>query len=220
MIRSLEGRRRRCIASAAAALFILTGCSGNSAAPAPASLGTPANEVVDSSPPVPAQQPSQHAVSKSLPPVMPASTPVSFRIPSIGAESKLLELGLRDDGSLEVPPEDPGSPAGWYGGSPTPGARGPAVLLGHVNATGGGPGVFANLRSLKAGDVIEVSRADGTTASFIYVHGEQYPKNAFPTQTVYGNTDGSELRIITCDGYDPVTGEFDDNFVAFARLDI
>ena len=50
----------------------------------------------------------------------------------------------------------PGSPASWYTGSPSPGERGPAVLLGHVNATGGGPGVFAELRALKPGDTIEV----------------------------------------------------------------
>lgn len=119
---------------------------------------------------------------------------------------------------MEVPPGDPGAPAAWYSGSPTPGERGPAVLLGHVNATDGGPGVFAGLRELKVGDTIEVTREDGTTAVFTVERGEQYSKNAFPTQKVYGNTEGSELRLITCDGYDPTTGEFDDNYVVYAQL--
>lgn len=92
------------------------------------------------------------------------------------------------------------------------------MLLGHVNATDGGPGVFAGLRELKAGDTIEVAREDGTTAVFTVERGEQYAKNAFPTQTVYGNTEGSALRLITCDGYDRATGEFDDNYVVYAQL--
>ncbi len=151
-------------------------------------------------------------------PVLSASDPVSFTIPAIDAGSELLSLGLRDNGSLEVPPGDPGAPASWYNDSPTPGERGPAVLLGHVNATDSGPGVFADLRKLKAGDTIDVLREDGTTATFVFDRGEQYAKDEFPTQTVYGNTEGSELRLITCDGYDPDTGEFDDNYVVYAKL--
>ncbi|MFC6258171.1 sortase domain-bontaining protein, partial [Kocuria oceani] len=125
---------------------------------------------------------------------------------------------LRDNGSLDVPPGDPGAPAAWYTGSPAPGEVGPAVLLGHVNATGGGPGVFADLRQLAPGDRIEVAREDGSTAVFAVDRGEQYGKDDFPTLEVYGNTADAELRLITCDGYDPATGEFDDNYVVYASL--
>ncbi|MHA7146725.1 class F sortase [Arthrobacter sp. TmT3-37] len=149
--------------------------------------------------------------------MLPASNPTSFSIPAIGAGSDLLHLGLRENGSLEVPPDGPGAPASWYNQSPTPGERGPAVLLGHVNATDAGPGVFANLRALKPGDIIEITREDGTTARFAVDRGEQYPKDNFPTLKVYGNTKGSELRLITCDGYDPATGLFDDNYVVYAK---
>lgn len=129
-----------------------------------------------------------------------------------------MSLGLQDDRSLEVPPGDPGAPAGWYNLSPTPGELGPAVILGHVNATDGGPGVFAELRDLKPGDTIDVIREDGSTATFEFQRGEQYAKDDFPTQEVYGNTAGAELRLITCDGYDPETGLFDDNYVVYATL--
>jgi hypothetical protein len=93
------------------------------------------------------------------------------------------------------------------------------VLLGHVNATGGGPGVFAGLRSLAPGDRIEVVREDGSTAVFVVDRGQQYAKDDFPTLEVYGNTAGAELRLITCDGYDPATGLFDDNYVVYASLE-
>ena len=74
------------------------------------------------------------------------------------------------------------------------------------------------ISNASAGDTIEVTREDGTTAVFTVERGEQYSKDAFPTQKVYGNTEGSELRLITCDGYDPATGEFDDNYVIYAQL--
>jgi sortase (surface protein transpeptidase) len=151
---------------------------------------------------------------------MAESVPVALNMPAIGARSELLSLGLQDDGTLEVPPGDPGSPAGWYNQSPTPGERGPAVLLGHVNATDGGPGVFADLRDLTPGDSIEVTREDGTKAIFMFERGEQYSKDDFPTETVYGNTEGSELRLITCDGYNAFTGEFQDNYVVYAKLSL
>ena len=149
---------------------------------------------------------------------MTESEPLAVDIPALGLGSELLHLGLREDGTLDVPPGDPGSPASWYDQSPTPGEQGPAILLGHVNATDGGPGVFAGLRDLVPGDTVEVSRADGSTAVFAVERAEQYSKDTFDTRAVYGNTEGPELRLITCDGYNAFTGEFDDNYVVFATL--
>jgi sortase (surface protein transpeptidase) len=148
----------------------------------------------------------------------PAPAPVTVTVPAIGVQSPLVKLALRQNGSLEVPPDGPGAPAGWYSGSPSPGETGPAVMLGHVNATDGGPGVFANLRGLKPGAAITVRRADRSTAVFTVTRAAAYSKNSFPTLEVYGNTKGPELRLITCDGYDPNTGLFNDNYVVYAKL--
>jgi sortase (surface protein transpeptidase) len=151
--------------------------------------------------------------------VLGASTPVTLGIPSIGVRTDLLHLGLEDNGSLKVPEDiGNGAPASWYNGSPTPGERGPSVILGHVNALGGHKGVFADLRKLAPGAEITVSRTDGSTAVFTVDRGALYSKNEFPTLEVYGNTAGAELRLITCDGYDPATGLFDDNYVIYAKL--
>lgn len=149
---------------------------------------------------------------------MAESAPLSVRIPALGTDSELLHLGLREDGTLDVPPGEPGSPASWYDQSPTPGEQGPAILLGHVNATDGGPGAFAGLRNMAPGDIIEVARADGSTAVFAVERAEQYSKDTFDTRAVYGDTAGPELRLITCDGYNVFTGEFDDNYVVFTTL--
>ncbi|MEX5296046.1 class F sortase [Kocuria sp. CPCC 205268] len=226
-------RRRGLLVPAALALLLLSGCAGESPAPSAASSSSaPSASAPSASParspqaapgtpdaaPSPAPSPVPSAAPGALPPVLAESAPVAVRIPAVGASSELLHLGLRPDGSLDVPPTHPGAPASWYTSSPTPGERGPAVLLGHVNATGGGPGVFAGLRSLVPGDTVEIARADGSTAVFVVERGEQYAKDAFPTRAVYGNTAGAELRLITCDGYDPATGLFDDNYVVYARL--
>lgn len=233
MIIRKTGHRWGFTAPAVAALFLLAGC-GSAAEPGTAAQPTSAASssaagTSPSAPATPVPTASSAATSSaaaaatpsatpSLPPVLPASVPTTLDIPSIGARSELLSLGLRENKSLEVPPGEPGSPASWYNQSPTPGERGPAVMLGHVNATDGGAGVFARLRELRTGDVINVVREDGTTAVFDFQRGEQYMKDEFPTLTVYGNTAGSELRLITCDGYNPDTGEFDDNYVVYATL--
>ncbi|WP_337925004.1 class F sortase [Arthrobacter jiangjiafuii] len=162
--------------------------------------------------PEPTDTASPDAVAETTAP------PRTLTLPSIAAGSDLMQVELREDGTLEVPPGNPGAPAAWYTGSPKPGDPGPAVILGHVNAEGGGPGIFADLRKLQPGDEVSVAREDGTTAVFSVVRAEQYPKDAFPTEQVYGNTAGPELRLITCDGYDPKTGTFGDNYVVYARL--
>ncbi|GAA1763964.1 class F sortase [Kocuria aegyptia] len=215
-------RRRGRLVPAALALLLLSGCAGESpaqpTAPSSAVSAAPTTTAPSPAPAPSTPAPADAPAPEVLPPVLPASAPVSVRIPAVGASSELLHLGLRPDGSLEVPPTHPGAPASWYTSSPTPGERGPAILLGHVNATDGGPGVFAGLRGLAPGDTVEIVRADGSTAVFVVDRGEQYAKDAFPTRAVYGNTAGAELRLITCDGYDPATGLFDDNYVVYATL--
>ena len=220
MTSSISARRRCQLVSAAVAVLLLTGCATGTSSQ---SVAAPAAGNAAPASPVQSAAVTKTAAPSATPAsapqnVLPASDPVSVSVPSAGIESELLSLGLKADGSLEVPPDGPGAPASWYNGSPTPGELGPAVLLGHVNATDGGPGVFANLRQLKAGDLIRIARKDGTTSVFTFDHADHYSKDAFPTQTVYGNTEGPELRLITCDGYDPATGLFDDNYVVFAKL--
>jgi hypothetical protein len=179
-----------------------SGCAGTSvAAPVPSSSATAA--------------PSVQAQAQA-PMVMAASRPVRVLIPAIGVDSDLMDLGLQDDGTLEVPPE--GFPAGWFTGAPTPGERGPAVIAGHVD-WGGSPGVFAELRDVVVGDEITVEREDGSIAVFRVVEVGQYPKDAFPTAAVYGDLDHAGLRVITCGGdFDSAAHSYLDNTVVFAEL--
>lgn len=151
-------------------------------------------------------------------PVLDESRPVSMTIPAIDARSpQVVELGLHPDRSMEVPQDF--DLAGWYVHGPAPGELGPAVLAGHVDSAAGGPAVFFRLGALQPGAEVLVEREDGRTAVFAVERVARYPKDAFPTQEVYGDTDHAALRLITCGGaFDSSTGHYVDNVVAFARL--
>lgn len=144
------------------------------------------------------------------------SEPVRLRAQRLGLDTAPVPLGLLGDGSLQVP-QDAGT-VGWYSGAPTPGERGPAVLAAHVDWKGV-PGAFAELDTMRAGDRIRVDRADGTSLTFAVREVGQYPKDAFPTEAVYGDLDHAGLRLITCGGvFDRSADSYTDNVVVFADL--
>jgi LPXTG-site transpeptidase (sortase) family protein len=144
----------------------------------------------------------------------PVAAPVSLTIPLIGVTTKLIRLGLASDGSLQVPPTT--SVAGWYTGSPRPGAVGSAIIVGHIDSVRA-PGVFFRLSELRKGDQVYVRRADGTLVKFLVTSVQQYLKDQFPTQAVYGPTPDPELRLITCGGaFDSATGHYLSNIVVYA----
>ncbi len=144
----------------------------------------------------------------------PVASPVSLTIPLIGVKTQLITLGLAADGTMQVPSST--SVAGWYTGSPRPGAVGSAIIVGHIDSVSG-PGVFYRLSELHRGDSVFVKRADGTTAEFRVTTVQTYLKDHFPTQTVYGPTPDAELRLITCGGaFDPATHHYLSNIVVYA----
>ncbi len=142
------------------------------------------------------------------------SLPVALTIPSIGVQTSLIHLGLTASGTLQVPQST--AVAGWYTGSPPPGAVGSAVIAGHIDSRAG-PGVFFRLSLLHPGDRVYIRRADGTLAVFRVTAVRQFPKDSFPTSAVYGPTPDAELRLITCGGtFDPQLGSYLSNTVAYA----
>jgi sortase (surface protein transpeptidase) len=79
--------------------------------------------------------------------------------------------------------------------------------------------VFFRLDELVAGDEVLVERTDGMTARFTVSGTERYPKDAFPTEDVYGPTPRAELRLITCGGeFDRDRRSYRDNVVVTAVL--
>ncbi|MCY7364530.1 MAG: class F sortase [Frankiaceae bacterium] len=182
---------------------------------APSATPTPPPPAVPSVVPAPEQPAAAQDLAAKT---MPRSRPVALTIPAMGiVDSSLVDLGKEADGTLEVP-TDYGQ-AGWFAPGPAPGQFGPAVIAGHVDSKAG-PAIFYRLGELQPGATLSVTREDGSTAEFVVDKVERYPKDAFPTAAVYGDTtQRSELRLITCGGeFDSGTGHYVDNVVAYAHL--
>ncbi|MBC7581544.1 class F sortase [Aeromicrobium sp.] len=198
-------RRQR---TALAGLLIITGLCGVTFSAA--ALAKPTN----------LQPANRFAVVQPVaakPRVLPKSVPVHIEITSQNIDTDLVAVGLNDDATIELPPALD-AVAGWYKFSPTPGELGPAVIVGHVDNYES-TSIFWRLRYVVAGDTINVVRADDTTAHFKVTQLAQYDQATFPTETVYGNTKDSELRVITCGGtFDSTTGHYTQNTVIYATL--
>jgi sortase (surface protein transpeptidase) len=155
-------------------------------------------------------------VPVSLSAVQPTPKPVWLIIPAIGVKAPIINLGLNRNGTLQVPSTT--TVAGWYTGSPRPGATGSAVIAGHVDSRTG-PGIFFWLKNVRPRERIYVRRADGTMAVFTVTAVRIYTKSNFPTAMVYGPVPDAELRLITCGGtFDYARGSYLSNVVVYARL--
>jgi len=107
---------------------------------------------------------------------------------------------------------------GWYKDGPPPGQIGSAVILGHVDSYRG-PGVFFNLKQLKAGDRITLVLANGTKTFFAVTKVVQYNKSSFPDHLVYGSNGTRALQLVTCGGaFDHATGHYESNVVVYSHL--
>ena len=149
-------------------------------------------------------------------PARPVPAPVSLTIPAIGVHARLIRLKLTRSGALQAPRST--TVAGWYTGSPPPGATGSSVIGGHVDSHTG-PGIFFRLHLLHQGDRIYVRQADGRLAVFRVTSVHRYPKAHFPTSQVYGPVPTPQLRLITCGGiFDPARGSYLSNIVVYATL--
>ncbi|KMS82426.1 MULTISPECIES: class F sortase [Streptomyces] len=150
-------------------------------------------------------------------PALPFSPVQRVRIPAIRVDAPVVQVGLDADGWVAAPPpENPGL-AGWFTGAVSPGEKGTAVIVGHVDNKQG-PAVFYGLGALKKGNQVEVLRQDGRTAVFEIYGVEVFEKSNFPGDRVYGSKGAPELRVITCGGGFSKQNGYDGNVVVFARL--
>ncbi|MFE5658134.1 class F sortase [Streptomyces sp. NPDC056517] len=172
-------------------------------------------------PPVPsaaqafAAGPSVHTDAAADP--LPPSAPVRLRIPETDVDTPMMRLGLASDGSLDVPPAGNRNMAGWYENGTPPGAKGTAIVAGHVD-NAEGPAVFYTLGALKKGHRIEVDRQDGRTAVFTVDAVEVYGNKDFPDRKVYDEANRAEIRVITCGGGFSKKNGYQGNVVAFGHL--
>lgn len=192
---------------------LLSSCNGSVE---PEDATSPPPEAVEPQPPGPIPSGPPFGEPSSSAAEVQAAEPSQVRIPAIGVDATIIPLGLHANGRIEVPADF--DETGWWVDGPEPGEPGPAVILGHVDSRAG-PAVFFDLRLLGPGDPIHIDRRDGTTVTYLVERTEQHPKDAFPTNAVYGPTPDPVLRLVTCGGaFDRDRRSYDDNIIVFARL--
>ncbi|MBT2380308.1 hypothetical protein AMK21_01080 [Streptomyces sp. CB00316] len=146
-------------------------------------------------------------------PVLGPSQPVRITAPAVGLDAAIDTVDTAEDGTIALP--DQGDHAGWYSGSVTPGQRGNALLVGHLDTTRG-PAAFYPLGALRKGDRITVHRRDTSITHFTVTALNIYDKNNFPSQSVYAPTTQPLLTLITCADWDTTTRTYTANLVVTA----
>lgn len=151
--------------------------------------------------------------------VLKPSVPDRIVIPDIKVDAPLDTVGLDPQGVMQEPDFAKPMDAAWYKDGPTPGEKGAAAVVGHMDTPKVPEAVFYNLKKLKKDEKIEVHRDDGSTAVFAVDEVDTFKKDQFPTEKVYGDTHGkAELRVITCGGSLTKDRHWDANVVVFAHL--
>ncbi len=142
--------------------------------------------------------------------------PSELIVGTIGVKSDITPIGVDETRALLVPSR--ADVVGWWSGGSVPGETGPTVLVGHYDSRTA-PGVFARLKDVTTGDLIEVSQTDGTLYTYYVTEVERLSKTVFPTKRVYGRTPASTLRLVTCGGkFDRKTGHYVENTIVYAAL--
>jgi len=132
----------------------------------------------------------------SIPPVIP----LRLVIPAIGINARVESVGVRPDGDLATPPQNPWEDVGWYDLGSHPSEQGSAVIDGHLDRPGGYPAVFWRLRDLQTGDDVQVTSTVGKILHFRVIRVAYYTPEQAPLQDIFGNLGGTYLNLITCGG--------------------
>jgi Sortase domain len=142
--------------------------------------------------------------------------PTRLLVGAIGVDAEVIPIGLDVNRALAVPRD--AQITGWWSGGSVPGESGPTVIVGHFDSKVAS-GVFAKLQTLRKGASITIEDSEGSKYVYEVVQMEHLHKTAFPTEKVYGPTDGSTLRLVTCGGkFNRATGHYVDNTIAYAVL--
>jgi hypothetical protein len=150
---------------------------------------------------------SASGASISAKALIPTAPPVQLLIPSLNVHRAVEGVGVNQSRVMNLPVNSWN--AGWYNGSPIPGAPGDAVIEGHAGYPGQ-PMIFGRLFELRPGDQIVVVLADNSRRLFSVVSMTTVPVGVAPSgMAEIGGP--PRLTLITC------TGSFDADRFSYSR---
>lgn len=204
----------RRIAIAIGIFVVLVGLADVSSRLARSVLGEDA--LFDAFAPAAAIRPSSTMVPVASASSSAAFVPARLRVPSLGIDAKVEEVGRKADGSMGTPADFMN--VGWWSEGQKPGEAGNAVFDGHVNNALTKPGIFEHLSQVREGDYITVSDAKGYTLVYEVSEVSLYDTDQAPLAKIFATTGPSRLVLITCDGeWEEVQRSFDKRLVVVAR---
>jgi Sortase domain len=163
----------------------------------------------------PAATPTPALVGRPAGSQITPERPRRIILPS-GTVMRVRRTSTATTGSLDIPTNI--KQAGWWdGGSRLGDPFGAIVVAAHVDSFTQGLGRFAELLSMKPGDLIRLDSSH-LSATFQVVRAGLVPKTSIsPRSGVFAATGESRLVLITCGGqFDPAHGGYQSNMVVVA----
>jgi LPXTG-site transpeptidase (sortase) family protein len=152
-----------------------------------------------------ASPPPANALAQAPPAPPPAPDPASpvegyrLRVPSLGVNAIMIDLGVDANGAMEVPLE--AQTVAWYRFTSMPGEPGNILLGGHITWRGV-TAVFRYLEEMEAGDEVYIDTPGGETIR--YVVREAWwaqPYEQADVRRVIGTRSGQQtVTLFTCGG--------------------
>jgi LPXTG-site transpeptidase (sortase) family protein len=150
---------------------------------------------------------------------VPNTHPKYIAIPAIGiGNTPVLGLGLLSNGAIATPNNI--NEAGWYNASSLPGQAGAMFIYGHMSSWAA-DGIFYNLKKLKSGDTITITRGDNTTYTYQVAASKVYSYDNVNMAEVLSPINATKpgLSLMTCTGkIIKGTNEFNQRLVIFSNL--
>jgi LPXTG-site transpeptidase (sortase) family protein len=147
--------------------------------------------------------------------------PKYIKLAKFGTTARIRPMSVNDKNELQAPASI--YDAGWYNASARPGAgagSGAILIDGHVHGPTL-PGIFANIKTLQAGDEVQIVRGDNQVFKYTVVKTQTVDANNLNIGIALASAKPgvAGLNLITCGGpYNRVNGEYTQRTIVFAVL--
>jgi sortase A len=142
--------------------------------------------------------------------------PARIQIPSLDIDTDVISVGLLDNGEMAVPENN--EIAGWYNKGVKAGAKGNAVIAGHVDSHEG-PAIFFYLKNMEIGEKVIVTDKNGEKRTFAVRAKESYKSEEAPIEKIFGPKEKRYLNLITCTGtFDYDVRSYPDRLIIYTEL--
>ncbi len=148
---------------------------------------------------------------------VPADNPRFIKIPKLGVNARVRQTTIGKNNELGTPSNV--YDTAWYAASAKPGQPGATLIDGHVSSWTTN-GVFYGIKTLVAGDTIQIEKGDHSVVTYRVVSSQTYDADHVDMRAAVSpiTVGKSGLNLITCTGsVKPGTSEFDKRVIVFAE---